>query len=1816
MREFSSRSGAGFSMRLLLLGGVSVAALTTFSLSAQAENFCANGNATLTAASVNRDTRVNCDGPVDAPPTLVIPNGIGTIETADIVTGEGGSKGVITIGDGSGANAPVVNMVTGDGRLTAINGVIRITGGAQVTGRLSLAGGFANDANGLIEVSGPGSRLDLTVAQDIGFNGQNSRGTLDINNGGVVNVAGVSWFGHFDNSHGTLRVDGAGSQLLTSEILGIGGAEGGFDASGEALVANGGFVQGRIVWVGSLGVGTAQIDGAGSIMASVDEFSVGQNDRANGTLVVSNGGTARAGANGDGTIVVGQVGTGSVVVGSVTDAAGTAAGSLQAGTVLLGSRGTLTFSHNATDGAAAVFASALVSDAPSNGEVRVVAGSTRFTGDSSAFDGATAVDGGTLILAGALGGRVAVGASGTLTLTDGAGAAAVTNNGAVRLDTAGSLDITTAFDGTGTLSKTGVGTVILSGVNGATGAVTVQAGTLRTASSNLVSAASYAVTGGTLDVTDDLVVGKAASIDGAGSLLTAPTVTVASTLQLSNGGVVRVGTAGLPLAIAQGGNVVLGSAQAPTAKAAGIVDADIALAGTLTFSHNATDANALTVANTLTGDGTLAQAAGYTRLSGDLSGFTGRSVVTGGNLALATALSGPVEVRQGGIFTLTDAGDFTGTLDNAGTFAIDTAQEKTLDASGFSGSGALQKDGSGTITLTGTNGASGGVIVNAGTLTGTSAAIGAGALTVNGGTLAATDALTVANATVAGSGAILSAPTLTVAGTDARLTLANGGTARVGGGAGVLGIAANAKLVIGAQNGGVAGGTIEAGSVNLAGGSTLTIGTNATQASAYVLAATLTGDGTLAQTAGYTRLSGDLSGFTGRSVVTGGNLALATALSGPVEVRQGGVFTLTDAGSFTGTLDNAGVFAIDTAQSKTQNVAGFAGSGALQKDGTGTLTLTGANGASGGVIVNAGAVATGVASIGSGPLAVNANGTLVLDDANATATLASTLTGAGTIEKRNANTLTYSGNGAAFTGTTQVQNGDLRLTGTLGGTVAIAQAGKLTLTDTGAVTGTVTNSGTLGVDIAQNKTLAAAFGGSGALQKSGTGTLTLTGANTLAGGLRVDGGTLAVNATSVGTGPLAIAQGATLAYASDAAQSLANTLSGAGTFAKDGTGSLTYTGNASAFTATTDVRGGSLTVGTLVGGGVAISSGATLTLADGGGFGGQIANGGTLALTGTTTRTIANAVTGGDLAKSGSATVTISGANGRFTTVTVDEGTLAGAASSLTASAYRLNGGRLAIDYAGDQALAGTLAGAGTFAKGGAGTLTVSGDNSAFTGAFLLNAGTLRLDGGLGGDVFLANGTTLRGVGSMRSLNVASGSTVTPGNSLGTLTVSGNAVFASGSTYLVEIDATPASDRIAVGGTATLGGATVAVAKLSTAYRPGSRFTILTAQGGVNGTFTGPVQETAPFLDLSLVYDSTHVYLDIARALDFDAVAVTANERAVSPILQALGATNPIYNAILISDDVPTARAAFNSLSGEAHSSLRTVAIENSRLVRDSITDRLSGDQNGGLWAQGIHNWGESDAQRGVARLDRNTTGGVLGFDVVGEGGYTVGLAGGYTSSDVDVAARASSGRVKTIHAGLYAGANVDGLRIGAGASYGWVRNELRRSVVAAGFTDTLRSRYDGDLFQAFGEVSAPSTLGGGSISPFVSAAYIHTSGDRFTEQGGPAALTGRSEGRHITFSQAGVRAETPLAGAFTAHAKVGWQHAYGDVDPETRLTFVGQASDFQILGAPVSRDAGVIALDGALKLSPRLKVSIGYNGLIGSSQLDNAVTARVNFSF
>jgi outer membrane autotransporter protein len=158
-------------------------------------------------------------------------------------------------------------------------------------------------------------------------------------------------------------------------------------------------------------------------------------------------------------------------------------------------------------------------------------------------------------------------------------------------------------------------------------------------------------------------------------------------------------------------------------------------------------------------------------------------------------------------------------------------------------------------------------------------------------------------------------------------------------------------------------------------------------------------------------------------------------------------------------------------------------------------------------------------------------------------------------------------------------------------------------------------------------------------------------------------------------------------------------------------------------------------------------------------------------------------------------------------------------------------------------------------------------DSSGLTGPILIADGALEIDGKLNGPMDIGREVVLAGVGQVGTTNLYPTAVISPGNDgtpMGTLTVNGNLTFGQNTIYRVHADpASSLSDRIHVTGVAYLDG-TVAHVGPDGNYAPRTTYNILTADGGIQGQFTGASSGYA-FLTPTLSYDPKNAYMTLTR---------------------------------------------------------------------------------------------------------------------------------------------------------------------------------------------------------------------------------------------------------------------------------------------------------------------------------------------------------------
>ncbi|OZI26746.1 autotransporter outer membrane beta-barrel domain-containing protein [Bordetella genomosp. 9] len=198
------------------------------------------------------------------------------------------------------------------------------------------------------------------------------------------------------------------------------------------------------------------------------------------------------------------------------------------------------------------------------------------------------------------------------------------------------------------------------------------------------------------------------------------------------------------------------------------------------------------------------------------------------------------------------------------------------------------------------------------------------------------------------------------------------------------------------------------------------------------------------------------------------------------------------------------------------------------------------------------------------------------------------------------------------------------------------------------------------------------------------------------------------------------------------------------------------------------------------------------------------------------------------------------------------------------------------------------LQGTSGFVKTGPGSVILNADSSGLSGPILIADGALEINGKLNGPIDIGREVVLAGVGQVGTTTLYPTAVISPGNDaspIGTLTVNGNLTFGQDTIYRVHADpASSASDHIHVTGIAYLDG-TVAHVGPNGSYAPRTTYNILTADGGIQGRFTGVSSDYA-FLTPTLSYDPKNAFMTLTRNdVPIGSVGNTGNQGSVGGAL-------------------------------------------------------------------------------------------------------------------------------------------------------------------------------------------------------------------------------------------------------------------------------------------------------------------------------------------
>jgi hypothetical protein len=499
----------------------------------------------------------------------------------------------------------------------------------------------------------------------------------------------------------------------------------------------------------------------------------------------------------------------------------------------------------------------------------------------------------------------------------------------------------------------------------------------------------------------------------------------------------------------------------------------------------------------------------------------------------------------------------------------------------------------------------------------------------------------------------------------------------------------------------------------------------------------------------------------------------------------------------------------------------------------------------------------------------------------------------------------------------------------------------------------------------------------------------------------------------------------------------------------------------------------------------------------------------------------------------------------------------------------------------------GTFSGEGHLVKVGTGIFTLSGV-SLFDGSTTVAAGQLLVNGWLLGNapVRVLDGGLLGGHGGVPSVTVERGGVLSPGASIGALTVTGSLTFDPGSIYRVETAPDGSSDLTWVNGALSGSDATIDVRPGDGRYHPITMFAIIGAHDAGPGVFSSAVSDVS-YLDPSLQYESAGVFLTLRRNdVDFRSAGTRGNQTAVALSLNGLVRTatggmadviNTVYD--LSSDD---AVHAMGSMTGVVHQQVAIASLADTQVFIDANMARLgqlqdTADERAlgvpGVAAAGVPQGGWFSGVGGVTRLPAgdgdpaarmSTQGFAFGYDAALGPHLVLGASGGRTTPDLRLVGVSDESVSQGRHAALYAQYADGPSRLTFVGGVSRTKNTTSRPVTDGAGAWTAGARYDDRTEFARVQYGRTFALPGRlSVEPQAGLQYAELTVDGFTEQGADVlSLVAPERTVSSTRSFLGGRlVKTFGRSAARLEARAAWAHDFNTVE-SVSMRFLGDTAD------------------------------------------------------
>ena len=540
------------------------------------------------------------------------------------------------------------------------------------------------------------------------------------------------------------------------------------------------------------------------------------------------------------------------------------------------------------------------------------------------------------------------------------------------------------------------------------------------------------------------------------------------------------------------------------------------------------------------------------------------------------------------------------------------------------------------------------------------------------------------------------------------------------------------------------------------------------------------------------------------------------------------------------------------------------------------------------------------------------------------------------------------------------------------------------------------------------------------------------------------------------------------------------------------------------------------------------------------------------------------------------------------------------------------------------------------------------------------NPGRMTVNGSLT-TARLTNSGYLGGTGTIHADIINTG-VLSPGNSIGTLTIASSLVFEPGSTLVAELDCTCLCDLLSVSGPVAINGGTVSTSVPKALYADGHAWTIISADQGVTGQFdtvdhqlksevlSFGQKNTGDALNLVISRKSYGAFAsggaaDAGRGLDRLVPLASGDmenfllsmdyDMTADQISQIVNALNPEMYTAFSAASLKAGRL-FDRAMGQRLTELgqrRAYSIESNRAAGNGLVQLAAAEaapmagvyqqapRGWGMWGRAMGLWADQKETDGYLGRGQTTGGAAIGADYMVSDKIVLGFAVGATRTDLSWSHGNYSGDIDAMHTGLYAQAGFSGFFTRATASYARLANSATRPVSFEGFDANAKADFDANLYAAGLALGYQARFGDWLLEPVAGLDYQHLREDGFSENGaGLFSYDIASRDTDSALFSLGLNATRRIqTGGWDLLPRLGisWQHQFGDDRPSLDASFMGYGSaPFTVSGAEFPSDLALVEAGLSLAMRPGLDFFADYSLAVADGYHTQTLTAGLKYSF